>query len=403
MFTTQDPQDIVVLRMAAFRHATRRAGHRMPAPEASTASPPRAASQVTLRPDNHEAMRGAHNTDSGREPLMATATAPSVPCFTFKLPIRPAARPDTSTGAGGGGISAPRSQVARAALEEALQKHEAALRSWADEPAQHISPSTMEAIGVHLGPAAVLSSATQPRQGLERLYTGGVRMHFQPSADDSASHVAALAQPYCRVLAQGSMAGTGVPMQVVETRTSAEAAISGAAMEAHHDAKCGGAPGALSERSRDDGHAASASSSSSAPQPKRDHRIFVPLARRAALASGATCAPRHGMPLVPYQLPLRMRPSAPAPALRNASAATSSSSPPAETTRRAFLDEQARRYAQWRSRQAAVLHQLAPDMWDRALPHYAALDRQPRAMDSGLRNHASYVRRSQYDSGFVFV
>ncbi|AYU76857.1 hypothetical protein CGC21_0815 [Leishmania donovani] len=403
MFTTQDPQDIVVLKTAAFRHATRRARHRMLASEASTASPLRAVSQVTLCPNSHEAMRGAHNTDSGRESLIATTTARSVPCFTFKLPIRPAARPDASTGAGGGGISAPRSQVARAALEEALQKHEAALRSWADEPAQHISPSTMEAIGVHLGPAAVLSSATQPPQGLEKLHTGVVRMHFQPSAGDSASRVAALAQPYCRVLAQGSMAGTGVPTQVVPTRTSAEVAISGAAMEAHHDAKCGGAPEALSERSRDDGYAASASSSSCAPQAQRDHQIFVPLARRAALTSGAACTSRHGMPLVPYQLPLRMRPSVPGPALPNAPAATRSPSPPAETTRRAFLDEQAKRYAQWRSRQAAVLHQLAPDMWDRALPHYAALDRQPRAMDSGLRNHASHVRRSQYDSGVVFV
>lgn len=403
MFTTQDPQDIVVLKTAAFRHATRRARHRMSASKAYTASPPRAVSQVTLHPDSHEAMSGAHNTNSGREALIATDTARSVPCFTFKLPIQPTAGPDAGTGAGAGGISAPRSQVARAALEEALQEHEAALRSWADEPAQHISPSTMEAIGVYLGPAALLSSATKPRQALEQLHTGAVRMHFQPSADDSTSRVAALAQPYCRVLAQGSMAGTGVPTRVTLTRTSAEAAISGAAMEVHQDAKCGGEPEALYERSRDDGCAASASSLSSASQPQRNREIFVPLARSAALISGAAGTPRHGMPLLPYQLPLRMRPSVPAPGLRNASAATRSPSPPAETTRRAFLDEQAKRYAQWRSSQAAVLHQLAPDMWDRALPHYAALDRQPGAMDSGLRNHASHVRRSQYDSGVVFV
>ncbi|KAG5485391.1 hypothetical protein LSCM4_06028 [Leishmania orientalis] len=391
MFTTEDPQDIIVLKTAAFRHATRRIRHAMLASAADAASPPRA----TPCQDRKEEIRGAHNTGSGREPFMGLTTR-SVPCFTFKLPIRSAAGSDAGTG--GGGITAPHALAARAALQEALQKHEDVLRAWADEPVQHISSGTLEAIAFHSKPAALLSSAAQPRHGLaeqqQQMRTEAVHMGCQPSADNAVAHVAALAQPYCRVFAQGSMARIGVPPEVVPKRTAAQAATPGIMIAARPDATRGEASSTPLESSRGNRSVTSTFSSSCAPQPLHSPERFVPLSHSAGLPPWTANDSRSSTPLSPYQLPLRMRP---------APVATSRSSPPADFHRRAFLDEQAQRYSQWRNRQAAVLHKLAPDMWGRALPHYAALDRQPRVMDSGLNTHASHVRRSRYDNGVVFV
>ncbi|CAJ1019016.1 hypothetical protein IOCL1545_000185700 [Leishmania shawi] len=396
MFTTQDPQDMVVLKTVAFRNATQRVR-----PHISD-SAARTVSQATPRQYTHEEMGDIRSAGNGRDTLMVAPTARSVPCFTFKLPIRRDAGPHTGPG-DGGGASALHSQMARTALEEALKQHEDALRSWADDPAQHLSPGMAAEMGARLEPTALRSFPVQPRQGLERAYTGAVRMHFQPSADDPPPRVAALAHPYCRVLAQGSMAGIGAPPKVSPRRTAAEATTSGAVMEAHYDAKRREAPGAPLEESGEDRCVAFASLRSFTPQPQHNRRKSTPFAHSAALTSGTAGLPLHGMPLLPYQLPLRLRPSVPTPAVQHASAVTSFPLLPADTTRRAFLDEQAKRYAQWRNRQSAVLHQLAPDMWGRALPHYAALDQQPRVMDSGLRNHASHVRHLQCDSGVVFV
>ncbi|KAG5510137.1 hypothetical protein JKF63_07033 [Porcisia hertigi] len=405
MFTTEDPQELVVLKTVAFQHATQSLCSRVSAPEAHTTWPPCAASQSRPRQDGRGQMREALHINRSGKPSIPSTTARSAPRFTFKLPVSPAAgRPSAITADDGCCTVSPHSHAARVALEESLWHHEEALRSWANEPAQHVPPGMRDAIGVGVESDVPLSFVDQAGQETLQWHTTRLRLHGQPSADMLSPRVAALTQPHCRVLAQGSVAGIGLPAAVISKRTATAGATVPSKMASPQNAGHGEAPEGLLENSRSEhGYVASTSLSSPAPQPRRDSERSVHLRHTAALALGAPDVLFQDMQPSPYQLPLRMRLSAPAPALPPASTAATSPSPAADATRRTFLDEQAKRYAEWRNRQAAVLHQLAPDMWGRALPHCAALDRQPHVMDCGLRTHTSYVRRSQYDSGVVIV
>jgi hypothetical protein len=160
----------------------------------------------------------------------------------------------------------------------------------------------------------------------------------------------------------------------------------------------------------DGGYVASRSSLSDTARASPDEAVT-----RLKPSTAAGAAATVGTPLAPYQLPLRMRWDVSMPPLTTTTtvgstgAGTVGRSPEGrdsgkeEDGRQTFLREQAARYAHWRHRQLQILHQLAPDMWGRALPPYAALDRTPQVMDGGLHYCASTVRQLQCDSGVVYV
>lgn len=302
-----------------------------------------------------------------------------MPTFTFTLPLPASSSsasppPHVAAGGGvGGGVEVPNSDkggaaAARIALRDALQRHEDALRVWADEPVLSVPPALLGAMtGVQT--AAARSSPAAPHR--TQASRGKVVVE---AARPRPGTLAGLTQPHCRVLASGSPAAIGLPPGL---RSGAQAS-----------------------------HERQSDPATQQPQPQPQQAPHTPLASHTSPAPSSHSA---GAPLTPYQLPLRLRPSAPPPPLSSPSATQAAQSPPpgevtwTDPAHHAFVAAQAARYAQWRSRQAAVLHELAPDMWGRALPHYAVLDLNTRVMDAGLRAHASRVRRSQYDNGVVFV
>ncbi|KAK7193972.1 hypothetical protein NESM_000309100 [Novymonas esmeraldas] len=386
MFTSHDAVDMVVLKTVALQEATHQRERLCAAGVAATTSPaaPRVHSGHSIASSTvaEGGGRGAH--PSPPTTAAVTTITRSAPSFTFQLPRAPA-----PAGGGSGGTAAPHSPAARTALEAALRRHEDALRAWADEPAKQSSSR---------GAAELLSSTSAAQQAGPPRHTPppppsrtGAPAGRTTTRASTAAVVSALLQPHCTVLAQGSMAGIGVPFKRGAAHSPPRAGTAGAsATPTTSTAEAVGSP---------------ASSTSTPAEPCREEATTEPP------SVGATS--RHGAPLLPYQLPLRLRCSAaaalPLTSLRSpvsdVSSALPMSAPPAAaaTARSAFLNAQAQRYAQWRNRQAAVLHALAPDMWGRALPPYAALDGHPCVMDGGLRTHASRVRRARQDSGVILL
>ncbi|KPI87179.1 hypothetical protein ABL78_3741 [Leptomonas seymouri] len=446
MFTTQSTLDEVVLKTVAFRQAAgsdTSCTYLQQYPALPTNSSPRWASS------HPQLSAEATHSHGDRSDTQLHAN----PSFTFNVPSR-STTPQyfrSSSHAAAVHLSSEETEKGRqrqpddhgaySALREALERHEGALRAWADEPMQHVPPMQPSLLprpmpSANLPASTPLFSETPSSKGDRSLRNTALSISALSGVSGAAAAVSScrmalpVAELYCRVLAKDSIAGIGLPQRCAargaattttgstgatplpqpdSRRRACQELFDAAAVEkgagavsTEHAAEK--APNLSShEASTMEANCTAFQSSVSdtllEPHPKEGRR----LGERPMAATGASA---HGAPLSPYQLPLRMR--------RDTAATLTNTSPgqvaeavkrghTAEDTRRTFLREQAQRYAQWRRRQVAVLHRLAPDMWSHALPPYAALDRTPQVMDSGLRYCASTVRQFQSDSGVVYV
>ncbi|KPA77043.1 hypothetical protein ABB37_07385 [Leptomonas pyrrhocoris] len=421
MFTTENTVNEVVLKTVAFRHA------------AGFDDARACLRQITKPHANKSATWSsaeAAQTPNGRSSALLHTT----PSFTFHAPSRGVTMENFSSYAaanvssGVAGKTARNAhRAARSALRDALQRHEAALRAWADEPLQQTvgpqplpfpRPSSRSATNA----AASCFSKTQNAPNIRKspnasahaavaaavtIDTGGT-----PAAAASLSRVTlSVVQPYCRVLAKDSIAGIGLPRHRAEQNTAATGAKTTAATQPSHPEVQGGVSQGMADTGIGEKSAEVVAAEHTTENARcvASHETSFEAGGDAALQASASDTPQElhnkaearsvaqGAPLDPYQLPLRMR--------YNAATSRSVRHDKGEEAdeRHTFLREQAARYAQWLNRQAAVLHQVAPDMWGRALPLYAALDCTPQVMDGGLPRYASAVRHFQHDSGVVYV
>lgn len=453
MFTTQNTVDEVVLKSVAFQHSV--------GLDPSRVLLQRPPSAVWAGQTTPTSLENEVNTPSVRRQVpQRKDAAGEAPVFTFTVPLRGTTAQNslsfTRLPTDALREEAPRRRrhqqllqdvpfAARSALREALERHEDALRAWADEPMLQLPPTRLNALP-RPAPTTLSQVNTTAAQLPSRVRRSVYDTQAYPASASSgvAQNVSAAAcavkpsrltwsvtQPYCRVLAKDSMAGIGLPPRrrssEGEDKNTDVVRPSRTEAVAHHAVPAISAEGSDASVKKRAVHVSSRASSrvedvyAASPSSLSDVESEVHYTRREHEGDGpaVAAAATQGAPLYPYQLPLRMRPDAevaplaarddggcPQPGL-HASGITSpqerGGGAGEDAERHTFLREQAARYAQWRSRQAAVLRQLAPDMWGRVLLPYAALDSTPPVMDSSLRNIASMARQFQHDTGVVYA
>lgn len=323
MYTTRDPPDILVLKTAVFNTAATRADPKRCIPHRLNKAKP----------------------TKSDEPLSSPPAA-ATPSFSFSIPTTASLQGEAPV-------------TAHLALQQALQRHETALRKWADLPLEDQQQHDDDD-DVARGEGSSFPSALHHHRD-RRCRSSGGKSDADPRCRASSSRasglLAALTQPYSRVLANASIGAIGMPQY---------------------------------PRIRKSGHGA-------APIPEAVSK------NSADTAAGPSL----------YQVPLRLVAPSPQPPHEQqkctreevTGAATTTASPAAVSrmARLNFAVRQQERYASFNNRYSARLHRLAPDMWGRALPSYAALDRHPRVMDFTTHNFSSVVQREVHDNGVVLV
>lgn len=363
MYTQQNGVAELVLKAVVFQDATgaetlRRLRH---TPVKNNATAQKTTTRSRGFYDEEKAKLRTYAPDTETNGVSASTAIP----FTFHVP--PEKAPITTATAA---THRSQQQQQQSRLREALRRHEDALRAWADAPLQD------------------LPSPPRPHELPPTAATSIGETDTLPAGLPSRVTLAVV-RPYCRVLAKNSLAGIGVPQHnPVKPIDASVAAAAPPTVRGFGNAVS--QPPSLESSVQDGGYAASQSS----------------LSDCAVSTTSITGDAQHttlAAPLLPYQLPLRMRCDASPSSQGNAPSDTAHHRDHLSGGPATFQRAQEQRYAAWRQHQMRFLHGLSPDMFGRTQPSFAVADVTPQVMDGGLRNGASVVRRSRLDRGVVYV